>query len=127
MSESPAVTVQTLQAICAAFNQHDLDTILSYFADDCVLEMPAGPDPWGRRFAGLAEVRAGLATRFEGMPDVHYSDDSHWVHGDFGVSEWTITGTMTSGQKIEARGCDHWTFRDGLVIKKDSYWKNVSR
>jgi hypothetical protein len=26
---------------------------------------------------------------------------------------------------IEVRGCDFYTFRDGKVIGKDSYWKIV--
>ena len=29
-----------LEQLCDAFNQHDLDKIMSHFADDCVLEMP---------------------------------------------------------------------------------------
>jgi ketosteroid isomerase-like protein len=123
---SQHVTVETLQKICDAFNQHDLDTIMSFFSENCILETPAGPAPWGQRFEGQADVRAGLAARFEGIPDVHYGNDRHWVCGDFGVSEWTITGTTTSGQKIEARGCDHWTFLEGQIIKKDSYWKTVN-
>lgn len=27
--------------------------------------------------------------------------------------------------RIEVRGCDFYTFRDGQVIRKDSYWKIV--
>ena len=65
------------------------------------------------------------ASRFEGLPDVHYGDDRHWVCGDFGVSEWLLTGTTPTGNQVRVRGCDHWTFRDGKVIKKDSYWKIV--
>jgi ketosteroid isomerase-like protein len=89
--------------------------------------MPRGPHPWGQRFSGRDAVREGLAGRFAGIPDVHYSDDRHWVMGDFGVSEWTLTGTTTAGERLEVRGCDHWTFRDGKVIRKDSYWKIVER
>jgi ketosteroid isomerase-like protein len=37
--------------------------------------------------------------------------------------EWTLTGTSTDGEQLEVRGCDLWTFRDGLVSRKDSYWK----
>jgi ketosteroid isomerase-like protein len=118
-------TVETLEAIADAFNRHDLDAIMSYFADECVLEMPRGPHPWGQRFEGRSAVREALAGRFAGIPDVHYGDASHWVCGDFGVSEWTLTGTNTAGQRLEVRGCDHWTFRDGQVIKKNSFWKIV--
>ncbi len=59
-----------LKAITAAFNAHDLDAIMEFFAEDCSLDMPRGPEPWGQRLAGKAAVREGLATRFTGLPDV---------------------------------------------------------
>jgi SnoaL-like domain len=59
-----------LEALCEAFNAHDLDAIMAYFADDCVLEMPRGPDPWGARSEGKKAVREALAGRFLGLPDV---------------------------------------------------------
>ena len=115
-----------IQAIAAAFDRHDLDAIMSHFADDAVFEAPRGPDPWGKRFVGRDEVRAGFAGRFAGIPDVRYRDDQHFVDGDRGASEWTLSGTTTDGQRIEVRGCDLWTFRDGKVVKKDSFWKIVT-
>jgi ketosteroid isomerase-like protein len=120
-----AVTVETLKQFVAAFNAHDLDAVMSFFADDCELMMPRGPDPWGQRYVGKAEVRKGLATRFEGIPDVHYGDDEHWVSGNHGVSRWTLTGTTKDGKKITVRGCDLLEFRDGKIVRKDSYWKIV--
>ena len=65
--------------------------------------------------------------RFKGLPDVHYSDDRHWVSGNLGVSEWLLTGTTPEGSQVRVRGCDHWEFRDGKVIRKDSYWKIVEK
>ena len=121
MTASP--DVQQLQDIADAFNRHDLDAIMAFFAEDAVFESPRGPDPWGTRFEGKAAVRAGLAARFTGIPDVHYGDDAHFVAGDRGASEWTLTGTTTDGERLEVRGCDLWTFRDGLVTRKDSFWK----
>ena len=118
-------SAEMLQAIADAFNRHDLDAIMEYFADDAVFESPRGPQPWGRRFEGKAAVRDGLAARLNGIPDVGYGDDEHFVSGRRGVSEWTLTGTTTSGERLEVRGCDLWTFDDGLVTKKDSYWKIV--
>ena len=120
-----AVTVETLQAFLDAFNRHDLDAIMDFFADDCEFLMPRGPDPWGKRFVGKEAVREGLATRFAGLPDVHYGDDRHWACGDFGVSDWLITGTTPAGKRVEARGVDLLEFRDGRIVRKDSYWKLV--
>jgi ketosteroid isomerase-like protein len=65
--------------LCDAFNAHDLDRIMAFFADDCVLEMPKGSQPWGTRLEGRNAVRQGLASRFEGLPDVHYRDEEHFV------------------------------------------------
>ncbi|HEX6818775.1 MAG TPA: nuclear transport factor 2 family protein [Ktedonobacterales bacterium] len=116
----------TLKKVLDAFNRHDLDEIMSYFAEDCVFESPRGSDPWGRRYTGQVQVREGLSGRFAGIPDVHYGDDRHWTCGDeFGVSEWTLTGTTTTGVTVNVRGCDHFTFRDGMIVRKDSYWKIV--
>jgi ketosteroid isomerase-like protein len=125
MAKAYPVSVATLKAITDAFNAHDLDAIMEFFADDCSFDMPRGPDPWGKRYTGKAAVRDGLAARFEGLPDVHYGDDRHWVSGNMGVSEWLLTGTTRGGVRIEVRGCDHWEFRGGKVVRKDSYWKIV--
>lgn len=117
----------TLMALCEAFNAHDLDRVMTFFADDCVLEMPRGPKPWGTRLEGKQNVRAALASRFEGLPDVHYGDDEHFVDAaaNAGISKWSLTGTSRDGKKTEVRGCDFYTFRDGKVVRKDSYWKIV--
>ena len=116
----------TLEHVLDAFNRHDLDAIMGFFAEDCMFDAPRGPDPWGRRFVGKAQVREGLASRFIGIPDVHYGEDRHWACGDtFGVSEWTLTGTTTGGVRVHVRGCDHFTFRDGQIVRKDSWWKIV--
>jgi ketosteroid isomerase-like protein len=125
VSMSKQVSVELLQGFLDAFNRHDLDAIMDYFAEDCIFYMPRGASLRGNRYSGKQEVRAGLSKRFEGIPDVHYGDDQHWVCGDLGVSEWTLTGTSTSGQRIEVRGVDLLEFAGGKVIRKDSFWKIV--
>ena len=120
-----AVTVELLKQFLEAFNRHDLDAIMEFFAEDCVFYMPRGSGPRGDRYSGKAEVRAGLARRFQGIPDVHYGEDRHWAGENFGVSEWTLTGTAPSGQRIEVRGVDLLEFVDGRITRKDSFWKIV--
>lgn len=121
---SQETRVVALRQVLEAFNRHDIDGVMSYFAGDCVFESPRGEDAWGTRFVGRDEVRRGLAARFEGIPDVRYTDDTHFVADHRGASEWTLTGTTTAGEQIEVRGCDLWTFGDnGLIVRKDSFWK----
>ncbi|HZW03186.1 MAG TPA: nuclear transport factor 2 family protein [Anaerolineaceae bacterium] len=121
MSEN--VSQALLKDFLEAFNRHDLDAIMDFFAEDCVFYMPRGARPRGDRYTGKEEVRAGLARRFEGIPDVHYGDDQHWVCENFGVSEWTLTGTSVAGQAIEVRGVDLLEFAEGKIVRKDSFWK----
>ncbi len=127
MERDRADIADKLVALCDAFNAHDLDRIMGFFADDCVLEMPRGPDPWGQRLEGRDAVRRGLAGRFAGLPDVHYGDAEHFVDAErqVGVSQWVLTGTAREGKRLTVRGCDFYGFRDGLVVRKDSYWKIV--
>lgn len=117
----------SLRQLCDAFNAHDLDRIMALFNDDCVLEMPRGSKPWGARSEGKEHVRQALAGRFEGLPDVHYGHEQHFVdeRANTGISKWTLTGTRRDGQRIEVWGCDFYTFQNGKVARKDSYWKIV--
>jgi ketosteroid isomerase-like protein len=125
VNEGGSASVKLLEDICAAFNAHDLDRVMGFFAEDCVLQMPRGTHPWGSRYLGKKQVREGLASRFTGLPDVNYGNATHLVCGDVGISKWTLTGTTPAGVQIEVLGCDFYTFRGGKVIAKDSYWKIV--
>lgn len=123
-SEAPILLA--LEDLTAAFNAHDIDRIMDWFAEDCSLDLPRGPDPHGSRFVGKTEVRRGLMTRFETTPDVQYAEAEHFVSGTTGMSKWLLTGTTPAGEKVRVRGCDFYSFRDGKVIRKDSYWKIVT-
>ncbi len=114
-----------LQAFLDAFNAHDVDAVMSFFTEDCVLDMPRGPAPGGRRLVGKEQVRTGIQARFDGIPDVHYGDDRHWVCGDRAVSEWTIRGTQATGEPIHVRGCDLFELTGDKIRRKDSFWKIV--
>jgi ketosteroid isomerase-like protein len=58
---------------------------------------------------------------------VRYSDGEHFVDeaARTGMSKWILTGTTREGRRVEVRGCDFYTFRDGKVVRKDAYWKIV--
>lgn len=118
---------RTLKRLVEAFNAHDLDQIMEFFTDDCVMDMPRGPDPWGTRYSGPEAVRNGLAQRFQGIPDVHYGHDEHWVCDGHAVSKWLLTGTNVNGERIRVQGCDLFDVSpDGQISRKDSYWKLVT-
>jgi len=78
MGDSDADINGLLTRLFDAFNRHDLDAIMELFDEDATLDMPRGPHPWGQRFIGKAQVREGLASRFKGLPDVHYGEGRHF-------------------------------------------------
>ena len=41
-----------------AFNRHDVEAVVGFFAEDGVFDKPVGPDVWGRRYVGKKEIRA---------------------------------------------------------------------
>jgi taurine dehydrogenase small subunit len=126
MAESTTVTTELLDAIQDAFNRHDVDAILSYFAEDCEWLMARGPNaPEGRRCRGKAEIGQVLSERYKHIPDMRWVDMRHWIFGDKALSEWTVKGTADDGTSLNLLGCDLWEFRDGRVTKKDTYWKYV--
>lgn len=115
---------EDLRNFLDAFNRHDIDRIMEFFADDCILETPRGQEIWGTRYEGKAAVREILSYRFGWLPDMHYGQDEHFAMGKFGVSRWVLTGTSVDGEKIEVQGCDLMQLdEDGFIRHKDSYWK----
>jgi steroid delta-isomerase-like uncharacterized protein len=118
---------EVLRQVLDGFNAHDLDAILRHFTDDATFDAPRGADRWGTRYTGKDAVARAFRARFEGIPDVRYDEDRHFVSGERGVSEWRLRGTTVEGDVIDVRGCDLWEFRDGRIVRKDSYWKLVER
>ena len=116
------VTVQMLEAFGNAWNRHDVDAIMRFMADECAFETTAGPEPCGKRYEGRDRVREAFARVFAMFPDASFGDARHFVSGDRGLSEWRFTGTR-DGVKVEVDGCDVFTFREGKIAVKSSYFK----
>ena len=117
------VTTEFLQAFADAWNQHDVDALMSFMTDDCVFEASAGPEVCGTRSKGREAVRAAFAEVWATFPDAHWGNARHFVCGDRGVSEWTFTGTRHDGTRVEVHGCDLFTFHDSKIALKNSYRK----
>lgn len=117
------VTEATLAAFSAAWNRHDIDALMSFMHDDCVFQAAAGPDACGTRHVGPDAVRKAFASAWESVPDAQWVDGRHFVHGDFGVSQWTFTGTAADGSRVESDGVDLFTFKDGKIALKNVFRK----
>jgi ketosteroid isomerase-like protein len=122
------ITIEYLTKIVDAFNRHDVDAIASYFADDGQFLTARGPHSFGNRITGPKQIADYLARRYKTIPDMRWEDEVHFVSGNRALSEWTVKGTMTTGETIDWTGCDVWKFDDqGKIKVKDTYWKYVER
>jgi len=119
--------VRVLERMAEGFARKDVDAILACFTDDAVFETTQGPDPWGERFQGKAQIRVAIEAVFKTLPDIRFEDAKRWAAGDRGVAEWTCVATTPKGHRMAVRGCDLFTFRGGKVQRKDTYFKQVVR
>jgi len=126
MSDNQEVTMALVEEIIDAFNRHDLDAIISHFADDGEFFLAAGPETCGQRFKGPEAIREILGARFAAMPDIQWNEGQSWIFGDKALSEWRVQGTLPDGGRIDCLGCDLWQFRDRKIVKKDTYYKQVN-
>jgi len=107
-----------------AWNSHDLEALMSLFAEDCVFEASGGDEICGKRYQGYGEVKEAFAEVLKTMPDAQWDNGrNHILAPDYGVSEWTLIGTLPDGRRLEVNGCDFLTVRDGEIIRKNSYRK----
>lgn len=123
MSASTPITTATLEAFSAAWNAHDIDALMSFMSEDCVFQTAAGPEACGTRIAGPEAVRKAFAAAWQAVPDAQWENGVHFVHGDFGTSQWTFTGTAADGSRIETDGIDVFTFKNGKIALKNVFRK----
>jgi ketosteroid isomerase-like protein len=120
-----AVTLELMRAISAAFNSRDVDRIVGFFAEDATFYLARGPEPVGRTLRGRETIRRALADRFKQIPDMRWDHKEYVLAGDRALSVWTVTGKGADGEALNYQGCDIYTFRDGKILAKDTYWKLV--
>jgi steroid delta-isomerase-like uncharacterized protein len=116
-----------------AWNDHDLDAIISMHAADMVFENHTA----GESAQGEA-VREHIGAIFETWPDIHFETRHLYVRDGVVTQEWTATATHSNtmrrgdlvaeptGKRIEWRGVDVIPFEDGQVKRKDVYSDSVS-
>ena len=115
-----------LEEFAAAWNRHDVNALMSAMTDDCVFKSTAGPTASGAVYEGRDAVRAAFAGVWQAFPDAQWNGPTHFVASDRAVSEWVFTGTRLDGTRVEAEGCDIFTFRGDKIAVKNSYRKTVS-
>ena len=117
------LTADDLKATFDAFNRHDIDAVMTHFAEDCVFTTVGGSEVFGTRIEGRDAIAQAFVAVWTAMPDAEWADHRHFVCGDRAVSEWTFRGTDAAGRRVEAQGVDLFTIRGGKLVMKQAFRK----
>lgn len=124
---TPLDMASTLEGYAQAKNDHDVDAILSFCADNCVYETVAT----GARARGHEALRVFYSALFEALPDYRgdfdgtaYSADSAVVWGRFGgTTSGQFMGTKVEAEReVEVPVTFVCNFRDGLLVGDRGYF-----
>ncbi|MGF1700861.1 nuclear transport factor 2 family protein [Photobacterium makurazakiensis] len=124
VSTQNEVNVDFLQAFSDAWNNHDIDALMSFVTDDCIFHTAAGADLQGNTFSGREAVRESFQQVWRNFPDAAWLDGDHFISGDRAVSESTFCATKPDGSRIEARMVDVFTLEDGKIKVKNAFRKD---
>ena len=114
--DSAAALEKTIERYNDAWNNHDVEAILTFHAPGMVFENHTA----GERVAG-ADVGPHIARIFENAPDLTFRGRRLYIRDGLVVSEWTATMTDQEGRRVEWDGIDVFPFENGLILRKDVY------
>ena len=114
-----------IREVSAAWGRADLATLMKFIADDCVYSASVGPEP-GETFVGRDAVRSGFAKLLAHDSDGVAEPGEIRLAGDSVIFTWGFRKVGPDGGETLVRGCDIFVYRDGLIIRKDSFRKSYS-
>ncbi len=117
------LTMEIVDAVGDAFNRNDTNAVMACFTEDAIFDNVAGPDVHGQRFAGKDAIRAAFQGLFDRVEVIHWAPRDIRIVGDKAYCEFQRTATLKTGEKQDWYAFDILTFRDGLIVHKDSYYK----
>ena len=123
-TQDAEITATLLDEITDAYNRNDIDAVMSFFAEDAVFDHAAGSDINGTRFAGLNKIRGIFQGLFDNVESVHWEPIDTRVSGDKAYCEFHRVAKLKSGEIQDFLSVDILTFREGLIIHKDTFYKN---
>ncbi|OED43418.1 hypothetical protein AB833_04005 [Chromatiales bacterium (ex Bugula neritina AB1)] len=118
------ITPALIDTIGDAFNANDIDAVMPFFAEDAIFDHGAGPEIYGTRFEGTQQIRQVFSGLFEKVDSVHWVTLDVRIADDKAYCEYHRTAKLKTGETQDFLSVDILTFRDGLIIHKDTYYKD---
>ena len=119
MNERNEATETLFKAFVKGFAKHDTASVAPTLADDFVWSQPTGEE-----FVGKEAALQAMAERWSapgGGPV--FGNSGFEVIGDTVIQTYEVTADMPDGGRRTRRGMDIYKVRNGLLIRKDAFWK----
>ena len=123
-SDQAGITPALLDAITDAYNRNDIDDVMSFFAEDAVFDHAAGTEINGTSFEGLKTIRSIFEGLFNNVDSVKWTPIDTRISGDKAYCEFHRVAQLKSGETQDFLSIDVLTFREGLIVHKDTFYKN---
>jgi steroid delta-isomerase-like uncharacterized protein len=119
-----------LRDYAAAWSSGDVEKVVSFLTDDCVIENLGG----GMIYCGQEEIKSWVRDNFASIPDLKIEVKSVFVAGEWAGGEWIQSGTYTgevggapvTGQKFLERGASIIELHGGKIKREALYWDTLS-
>ena len=100
-----------------------VDAVMKHFAEDATFDHAVGPDEHGVRLDGAAAIRKAFSALFDKVENVHWETLDCAISGNKAYCEYRRTATHKDGTTEAFLSVDILTYRDGLIVHKDTYYK----
>jgi steroid delta-isomerase-like uncharacterized protein len=124
-------TKKIIKEYFSAINAHDVNKIVSFWADDDIRE----DVPQGIVSTGKNEVAAFYTAMFVNFPDFKGELKSVFGAGDWAVVEYVMSGIQvnskrfgkpTNGNPYSFRGAEIFQVNNGKIIKQSDYYNMMT-
>jgi hypothetical protein len=117
---SAASVTALMQRFEAGYAAANAEAIVACFAPDVVWTLPDS-----RVLHGRAACLVFLKERFASPVGPKFSDSHLNVLGQTVVQNYKVSVPLPGGKALTLDGTDVYQIRDGLIARKDAYWKQI--
>lgn len=117
------LTRELVDAVGDAFNANNIEAVMQYFAPNATFDHAVGPDTHGARFEGAEVIRGVFSGLFDKVENVHLETLDCTLTDTKAYCEYRRTARHKDGTTEDYLSVDILTFQDGLIVHKDTYYK----
>jgi ketosteroid isomerase-like protein len=118
--DDPASVAALMRRFEQGYEMVSAEAIVACFAPDVVWTLPDS-----RVLRGREACQAFLKERFASPTGPKFSDSHMNVLGQTVVQNYKVSVPLPGGQAVTLDGTDVYQIRDGLIVVKDAYWKQI--